>query len=140
MTSIYLASSWRNEEQPFYVAALRKDGHEVYDFRTQNAAFGWEQLDSKYQNWSADEYIAALSHPLAEVGFENDFSAMVRADTGVLLLPCGRSAHLELGWMAGQGKRTVIVTKDGEEPELMAKMADHVCVGMVELLKVLHDG
>ena len=27
-------------------------------------------------------------------------------DTFVLVLPCGRSAHLELGWAVGQGKRT----------------------------------
>ena len=139
MTSIYLASSWRNEEQSFYVAALRKDGHEVYDFKIQNAAFGWAEINYNYKQWSAVQYVKALNHPLAEIGFENDFSAMVRADTGVLLLPCGRSAHLELGWMAGAGKRTVIVTRDGEEPELMAKMADHVCVGIVELLKVLSN-
>ena len=140
MANIYLASSWRNEEQPYYVAALRKDGHEVYDFRVQNAAFSWKEIDLDFLHWSADEYIKALTHPLAEIGFENDFTAMARSDTGVLLLPCGRSAHLELGWMAGQSKRTIIVTRDGEEPELMAKMADHVCAGMFELLRVLHHG
>ncbi len=139
MANIYLASSWRNEEQPYYVAALRKDGHEVYDFRVQNAAFNWKEIDLDYLHWSADEYVKALTHPLAKIGFENDFTAMERSDTGVLLLPCGRSAHLELGWMAGAGKHTIIVTRDGEEPELMAKMADHVVVGMFELLKVLNE-
>ena len=33
MAKIYVASSWRNKYQPEVVAALRKAGHEVYDFR-----------------------------------------------------------------------------------------------------------
>jgi len=33
MARIYVASSWRNPYQPEVVAALRKAGHEVYDFR-----------------------------------------------------------------------------------------------------------
>ena len=33
MARIYVASSWRNKYQPEVVAALRKAGHEVYDFR-----------------------------------------------------------------------------------------------------------
>lgn len=30
---VYVATSWRNEFQPGVVAALREDGHEVYDFK-----------------------------------------------------------------------------------------------------------
>ena len=33
MPKIYVASSWRNPYQPEVVAALKKAGHEVYDFR-----------------------------------------------------------------------------------------------------------
>jgi len=33
MARIYLASSWRNEEQPFLVKMLEAEGHLVYDFR-----------------------------------------------------------------------------------------------------------
>ncbi len=33
MAKIYVASSWRNKYQPEVVAALRKAGHKVYDFR-----------------------------------------------------------------------------------------------------------
>lgn len=33
MAKIYVASSWRNPYQPEVVAALRKTGYEVYDFR-----------------------------------------------------------------------------------------------------------
>lgn len=33
MRKIYVASSWRNSIQAEIVAALRAEGHEVYDFR-----------------------------------------------------------------------------------------------------------
>ncbi len=47
------------------------------------------------------------------------------ADACVLLLPCGRSAHLELGWFVGQGKATCILhSHEMMEPELMSKMVD----------------
>jgi hypothetical protein len=60
------------------------------------------------------------------------------ADTGLLVLPCGRSAHLELGYMAGtRTRRTIILTRDGEEPELMALLADHICISMAEVLTIL---
>lgn len=59
------------------------------------------------------------------------------AITCVLILPCGRSAHLEAGWFCGQGKRCIILTQDGEEPELMALLATDICVSIDEVLASL---
>lgn len=136
MSRIYVASSWRNEIQPSVVAALRQDGHEVYDFRAPALnvqGFAWSDIDPSFKSWSASQYRDALNHPLAVNGYAHDIGAMQWADTCVLVLPCGRSAHLELGWMAGSGKRTIILTRDGEEPELMAKMATKICTGLDEV-------
>ena len=45
----------------------------------------------------------------------------------VLLLPCGRSAHLEAGWALGRRKPTCIVLGGGPvDPELMYLMADYI--------------
>ena len=139
MAKIYVASSWRNEFQPGVVHQLRQAGHEVYDFRNppNKAGFGWEQLDSGWKTWSAARYRELLKHPIAQEGFKADFDAMQWADTGLLVLPCGRSAHLELGWMAGVGKRTIILTRDGEEPELMALLTNYVCISFSEVLELL---
>lgn len=151
MSRIYVASSWRNERQPEIVKALRGGGHEVYDFRdpgyddpggcppTHGAAkgFAWSDIDPGWQGWSARAYRDLLkSHPVAAAGFLNDLRAMKWADTCVLVLPCGRSAHLELGWMAGAGKRTVILLADGE-PELMNLLADDLVCDLAELLRTL---
>lgn len=138
---IYLASSWRNTEQPAAVAALRMAGHDVYDFRNPPGGipngFRWSDIDPNWEMWSAVAYREKLQTPLAQQGFASDFNGMKWADVGVLLLPCGRSAHLELGWMAGAGKQTIIWTRDGQEPELMALLAGTICATLAEVLAAM---
>lgn len=137
MSKIYVASSWRNNTQPIVVELCRELGHEVYDFKSPvpNTGFSWREISPDWENWSTDEYITALDHPAAVAGFNSDFEAMHWADTFILVLPCGRSAHLELGWAAGKGKRTIILLEK-MEPELMVKMCDHICPD-TDSLKVL---
>lgn len=140
MSRIYLASSWRNPYQPALVDYLRDNGHQVYDFRNppNGTGFAWHEIGLDAKACTAENYrTALLTHPRAAQGFMSDFAAMRWADTGLLVLPCGRSAHLELGWMAGAGKRTLILTQDGEEPELMALLADRICISIDEVLAEL---
>ena len=137
---IYVASSWRNDKQPSTVLALLGAGHQVYDFRNPphgRGGFALSEIDPAWQSWTAEQYRAALDHPISQVGFNSDLDGMAWADTGLLLLPAGRSAHLELGWMAGRRKKTIVLTRDGEEPELMALLADHICVSMPEVIALL---
>ena len=124
---IYVASSWKNKFQPEIVTALRSLGHEVYDFRRPKSAdggFSWAKIDEDWRNWSVEEYVVSLDHSEAVAGFDSDFEAMQWADAFVLVMPCGRSAHLEAGWAIGQGKPTCILLSDQPfEPELMYKLA-----------------
>lgn len=143
MSRIYVASSWRNQFQPTVVDMLRMAGHEVYDFRNPfNGApgFAWSEIDPDWQAWSAERYRELLTtHPIASRGFVSDLRGMQWADTCVLVLPCGRSAHLEAGWFCGRGKRCVILTCDGEEPELMALLATDICISIDEVIGVLAE-
>lgn len=138
---IYLASSWRNEMQPQMVRLLRSVGHDTYDFRHPapgNFGFHWSEVDCGWQQWTTQGYIEGLNHPVAVEGFANDFHAMSWADTCVLLLPCGRSAHIEAGWMKGAGKDLFIVLDPDEVvPELMYKMADGIFADLNELTERL---
>lgn len=144
MARIYVASSWRNPHQPDVVAALRAHDHEVYDFRNPFngvKGFAWSEIDAEWQAWSAARYRELLTtHPIAARGFVSDLRGMQWADTCVLVLPCGRSAHLEAGWFCGQGKRCIILTRDGEEPELMALLATDICIAVEEVLSLLGGG
>ncbi len=137
---IYLASSWRNEQQPAYVKLLRDAGHEVYDFRNPadgEHGFSWSEIDPEWKKWGVEEFAIALSHPVAQHGLALDFRGMQWCDTLVMLQPCGRSAALELGWGIGAGKHTVVVLADGQEPELMLRLADNLAFGPASLIEVL---
>lgn len=135
MSNIYVASSWRNLSQEYYVEFFRKLGHEVYDFKNppNKSGFSWSEIDPGWRNWRALDYIEKLNHPRAIEGFNSDMDALKNCTHCILILPCGRSAHLELGWAVGAGKRTAIVTKDGQEPELMAKMVDLITYSTKDL-------
>jgi len=60
-----------------------------------------------------------LAHPVAMAGFSSDLCGMTWCDAGVLLHPCGRSAHLEAGWIAGRGKPVHMLSPADLEPDLM---------------------
>lgn len=142
MAHIYVASSWRNKRQESIVALLRHSGHDVYDFKHEG--FHWREVlpgwDHDKGTVDVDAYRKGLTRPRAQDGFYRDLNAMAQADTCVLVLPCGRSAHLELGWFVGRpGKRSAVLL-DGPEvtPELMYLLVDCIAKNEQELLEWLH--
>lgn len=135
----YVASSWRNTIQPEIVALLRSLGHEVYDFknpRPGDNGFHWSEIDPNWKTWTPEQFKAGLDHPVAEAGFLSDMQALAECDVCVLVMPCGRSAHLEAGFAIGAGKPTVIILSETHvfEPELMYKMTPYICTNVGELL------
>lgn len=123
---VYTASSWRNPRYPDVVKAIRGAGFDVYDFQNpwdEGAAFNWSQIAENWEKWTMDEFIVALSHPIAKRGFGSDLAGMTWADVGVLILPCGRSAHMEAGYMIGKGKPVHILLEEGGRPELTYSLA-----------------
>jgi hypothetical protein len=116
-------------------------GYEVYDFRNPepgNNGFSWSEIDEGWKCWTGTQFRQALSHPLAESGFNLDMAALKECDVCVLVLPCGRSAHLEAGYAIGAGKPLVILLSPGcDEPELMYKMTPFICVDIGEVLECL---
>ncbi len=140
---VYVASSWRNHLQPAVITVLGAAKIAAYDFRDPEGGhgFGWHEVMPGYVAGSESalpaDYLEAIEHPRAIEGFDSDFAAMQKADAFVLVLPCGRSAHLELGWAVGAGKRTCILldsTEDRMVPELMYKMVDHIAPSVMDLL------
>ena len=123
---IYVASSWRNALQPGIVHALRRCGHDVYDFRNpapDRGGFAWSDIDASWQKWTVKKYRDALQHPIAVEGFQFDIEALRACDAVVYVLPCGRSASWEFGYAMGQGKRGYVVAFEPCEPELMFREA-----------------
>jgi hypothetical protein len=137
---VYVASSWRNSYQAGVVKRLRESGFEVYDFKNPspgNHGFHWREVDPHWQQWTPQQFTQALEHPIAKHGFKADWDALVKADATVLVLPCGRSAHLELGLACGYGQLTAIYMPEATEPELMYRMVDKLCLTLDEVVAFL---
>lgn len=155
MSRIYLASSWKNPHHSQYVSMLRNWGNQVYDFTARGSTlspgtqecrgFAWKDIGApeRLSAWTFPDFRRALtSEPKAAAGYLSDLRHMEWADTCVCLLPCGRSAHLEAGYMKGRGKRVIIHTPNEltfNDPELMYLLADHMTIGDHELKEVLHS-
>ena len=138
---IYVAASWRTPRQQEVVMALRAAGHDVYDFRNPrpgDTGFHWEDIDPAWQKWTPQAYSEALFHPIAERGFQSDLDAMRWAEVFVGVQPFGRSASMEMGWAAGQGKPTILLLADGE-PELMVKMFGRVLCSLDEVVAAVRS-
>lgn len=136
---IYLAASWRNPYHTDMLTLLRTE-HSVYDFKNPmhgTSGFKWSDIGLELPCAAEDYRTKLYTHPIAARGYMADMRAMEWADACVMLLPSGRSAHLEIGWFAGRGKRTVILTRDHEEPELMALMINHICITPEEVMDAL---
>jgi hypothetical protein len=122
------------------VATLRADGHEVYDFREPapgQSGFSWAEIDPRWEAWTPAEMATALRHPIARRGFSWDMAALAICDACVLVMPCGRSAHLELGYAVGAGKWTAILQENSAEPELMYAMASLITHSLGEVRRRL---
>lgn len=108
---LYVASSWRNPLYDGVLACLQVAGIPHYDFKHPapgNDGFHWREIDPHWQQWSPRAYRDALAHPWAQHGFTCDMDALKACTRLLLVLPCGRSAHLELGHAIGAGKETII--------------------------------
>lgn len=142
VVKVYVASSWRNMFQQAVVVILRQHGHDVYDFRNPSPGdhgFGWRQCA---ENGDLEDPVRfrdrVLTHPIAKAAFEKDMGALRAAEATVLVLPCGRSAHLELGWATGAGQKTVVLLDNPmSEPELMYLMNTRICTSLVEVVGAL---
>jgi hypothetical protein len=138
---IYVASSWRN---PFYadvLRILREAGHDVWDWRnppTGGNGFKWQDAGAPdYQHGDRVDtatYKAMVETVAAQAGFQSDLQGMMFADICVLLLPSGRSAHMEAGYMCGRGKPVHVLRMIPDEPDLMHLLFDEIHSSPAELV------
>jgi nucleoside 2-deoxyribosyltransferase len=118
-TKIYIASSWKNAELCRKLARLfRLEGIDVYCFSEDHACnFKWDELPKgKY------DIRSVLCCSQTRVAFETDRRGLDWANCVVLVLPSGRSAHLEAGYTKGQGKTLFIYASNGLDDENFENM------------------
>lgn len=133
---IYVASSWKNKYYPDIIRKLQKNNYNPYDFRIDNG-FQWDNHnDSKWDDMTFDNFKTILENDYVINAFETDFTAVKEADVCILVLPCGRSAHMEAGYVKGKGGKVFVYQPKEEKfiPELMYRMFDIITDNFTEIL------
>jgi hypothetical protein len=137
ISSLYLIGSLRNEAITTTAKELRGLGLEVFD---DWMAAGPEADDywKSYEVGRGRTYSDALSGLAARHVFEFDKHHLDRCDAGLLVLPAGRSGHLELGYVVGSGKPGFILLDDDYVKEgrfdVMYRFATEVFESKEEML------
>ena len=134
---IYLIGSLRNPEVPRVAAQIRTAGFEVFDdwyAAGPHADDAWRD----YEKARGHTLPEALQGEAARHVFEFDKHWILKSSAVVLMLPAGKSGHLELGWALGQGKPGfVLLDGDPERYDVMYQFATNVASTVDELLRML---
>ena len=105
---IYLASSWKNEaEVRAWAECLREEGHEVDAFcddTTGRFVFPYSEIGDPKEL----DAINFLEDERSQKAFLEDKKHIDWADVVLLILPAGKSSHLEAGYAVGSGKTLII--------------------------------
>ena len=134
---VYLMGSLRNPRIPVVADQLRGLGLAVFD-EWHAAGPGADDAWQAYEQMRGHTYEQALAgYPACHV-FEYDKTHVDASRIGVLLLPAGKSGHLELGYMLGKGKPGYIVYEGAvERYDVMYKFATRVFGNVDDLFRVL---
>lgn len=138
--TVYIIGSLRNAEIPKVGAAVRSgcSGWEAFDdwfSAGPEADDHWQ----KYEVGRGHTYSQALAGHAAKNVYQFDKKHLDRADAGVLVLPAGKSGHLELGYLIGSGKPGfILLAGEPERYDVMYQFAT-VCTSTEELVAKLND-
>lgn len=121
----FVASRWRNRDEVLkLVHALRNMGKSVYCFldapqSVHRIKEDPEESMKKFEarDWRKDSYIREV--------FEKDMEAEKSSKNFILLLPAGKSAHMEVGAAYGMNKHTILIGEQ-EKAESLYLIFDEV--------------
>lgn len=136
---IYLASSWKNIE---WVEAwdllLRYEGHQVDAFCDDTSGrfvFHFSEIGDA----SKLDAVNFLQDERSQKAFAEDKKWLDWADVCLLILPAGKSSHLEAGYAKGCGKKLIIWQQQFPKGEfdVMYGFADLITNRIGEVLEFL---
>lgn len=137
--SIYVIGSLRNDDIPATASELRSLGIDVFD---DWYAAGPEADDywKKYEQEKGLTYQEALKGYAAKHVFEFDKHHLDRCDAALLVLPAGKSGHLELGYVAGSGKPTfILLDEEDVRWDVMYQFATKIFLNKDEMLEYFRN-
>lgn len=130
---IYLIGALKNKKIPLIANEIRELGFEVFDdwFSPGPEA---DDFWREYEKTKTSSYKQALKGWAAKHIFEFDKYHLDRADIAILVMPAGKSGHLELGYSVGRGKITyVLFDEEPERWDIMYQFTNDVFFDLEEL-------
>ena len=130
---LYIIGSLANDHVPLVARNLRAQGVRVFD-DWKSAYKDADQILWDYYKTRGYDYREAINSPAARNVFEFDKTNLERSHGCLLVLPAGKSAHLELGYMAGRGRFTsVLLDGTPDRLDVMYGFVDHIFTSETEL-------
>lgn len=136
---IYIIGSLRNPRIPKVANVIRETTR--WDVFDDWFAGGYEADDKwkEYEETRGRHYSEAILGENARHIFEFDKSHLDSSDAAVLITPAGKSGHLELGYMVGQGARTYVLFEgEPDRWDVMYRFVDNVFFDTQDLIKELN--
>ena len=108
-SKLYIIGSLRNPKIPKIANELREEGFEVFDdwfAAGPEADDKWRDYERKHRRRTLPEALKGLA---ARHVYNFDMEHLEAADGVVLVLPAGKSAHMEFGWARRAGKIGIVL-------------------------------
>lgn len=131
---LYLIGSLRNPKIPTIANELRTIPElEVFD-DWYSAGPEADDKWKEYETQRGHSYGEALKGYAARHVYAFDHHHLATSDITALILPAGRSGHLEFGFSLGQGKRGfILLDEEDVRWDVMYQFATYVCKDLGEL-------
>jgi len=122
MHDYYIASKFRNKDNVNeLISKLREKGYSCYNWadvpaNPNNPEASAEEQMKVFENerdFFNDEYTQEV--------FKNDLEGLKGANNVILLLPAGKSSHMEIGIAYGLGKKCILIG-EAEKPDTLYLM------------------
>lgn len=135
MRSIYVIGSLRNPNVIDCAGSLRSIGMDVFDDWVSAGPEADDYLRDYYRHRGLS-YSEVLNSYAAKHIFEFDKYHLDRCDSTVLVMPAGKSGHLELGYVIGRGKPGyILMDGEPERVDIMHSFATKVFMNKEEMLE-----
>jgi mRNA-degrading endonuclease HigB of HigAB toxin-antitoxin module len=114
----FISGKWRNRDNIIQLTEnIRKKGYSVYSFLEEhnnenNDLDNPEEYMKHFENrnWKKDKSVKNI--------FLTDMQAERNSDNFILLLPAGKSCHIEAGVAYGLGKKCILIGEQKEAESL----------------------
>lgn len=125
----FVAGRYRNKDNIIkLVREIRKRRKTAYSFAESPASLshvGAAEADGEELMKDFENIPDWWNHPGVREIFETDMEAERNSENFILLLPAGKSAHLEAGVAYGLGKKCILIEEQKETESLYLIFSEH---------------